>query len=543
MTFKLLPFILVITFFGAFLRFYKISENPVSLTVDEVSIGYNAYSILKTGQDEYGNWFPLIFKSLGDYKPPLYIYLTTIPIALFGLSEFSVRFISALFGTLSIPVSFLLIWEITKNRKYAVIASIIFTVSPWHVYFSRFGSESLTALFFVMIGIFFLLRVLKGNMVYAFLAAFFLVASMFTYHAERIFVPLFVFSFVTFNLKALLQKRRNAVALIVSFGVLLLPMIYSVIFGSDTTRAQMTIISNDVEFLRGVVLDSFGKNILDPFLLFFYGIRKYLAYFQPSFLFYNGLGMTKQGTYGMGVMYFFEIPLLIFGIISIARRKIPNTYLILLWIFLGIFPASLTLNEQHPIRTLVILPMVVLILAIGTVEMFNNIRNRFSFTLRILVLSFFCLIVLWNLINATIIYSVHFPKEKGEGLMEGTKQAIEYALLNQDKYKEIIFDPVRGTEGPYLVNAPHAYILFYSKYDPNIYHNTIKREGNNLYGFDKFTIRPIKWISDSNKKDTLFIGSQWSMPKSQLTEDEILKKIYLSSGKEALLIVSPGKKD
>lgn len=47
----LLIFIIVLS---GVLRLYKLSDIPVGLYADEASIGYNAYSILKTGRDEHG---------------------------------------------------------------------------------------------------------------------------------------------------------------------------------------------------------------------------------------------------------------------------------------------------------------------------------------------------------------------------------------------------------------------------------------------------------------------------------------------------------
>src|SRR3989344_2866260 len=89
---------------AAVLRFYQLGKNPPGLNLDEVAIGYNAYSILKTGMDEYGQKFPVAFRSHDDYKAPLYIYLTSVSVAMFGLNEFGVRFWSALAGTLSVLV-------------------------------------------------------------------------------------------------------------------------------------------------------------------------------------------------------------------------------------------------------------------------------------------------------------------------------------------------------------------------------------------------------------------------------------------------------
>src|SRR4030042_267830 len=73
------------------LRFYQLGSVPASPDWDEVALGYNAYSILKTGRDEYGTFLPLSIRSYDDYKPPLYTYLTVPSVALFGLSAFWAR--------------------------------------------------------------------------------------------------------------------------------------------------------------------------------------------------------------------------------------------------------------------------------------------------------------------------------------------------------------------------------------------------------------------------------------------------------------------
>src|SRR3989344_6701054 len=87
---------------AAILRFWHVTQTPPALYWDEVSLGYNAYSILKTARDEHGKFLPLTnFGAFGDYKPPAYIYATVPSIAVFGLNEFAVRFPSALFGTLT----------------------------------------------------------------------------------------------------------------------------------------------------------------------------------------------------------------------------------------------------------------------------------------------------------------------------------------------------------------------------------------------------------------------------------------------------------
>ena len=129
--------LIVILLLSLFLRFYKVNTNPPSLDWDEASIGYNAYSILKTGADEYGNKFPLSIRSFDDYKPPLYVYLDVPSIAVFGLNEIGTRFPAALIGFLSVLIIYFLVkeifddWEEDRKEKLALIAAFFLGVSPW----------------------------------------------------------------------------------------------------------------------------------------------------------------------------------------------------------------------------------------------------------------------------------------------------------------------------------------------------------------------------------------------------------------------------
>ena len=103
---------------ATFLRLWNLSNVPPHLTPDEAALGYNAYSILKTGRDEYGQLFPIIFKSFGDYKPGLYIYLTVPSVAIFGLNEFAVRFPGALAGIMAVWLIYLIVRLLfTENKQ------------------------------------------------------------------------------------------------------------------------------------------------------------------------------------------------------------------------------------------------------------------------------------------------------------------------------------------------------------------------------------------------------------------------------------------
>src|SRR3989304_8410790 len=98
--------IILILLLAFILRFYNLETNPPGLYWDEVSNGYNAYSVLKTAKDEYGVFLPTVFRSYDDYKPPVYIYAVVPSIAVFGLNEFAVRFPSAALGVFTLFLLF-----------------------------------------------------------------------------------------------------------------------------------------------------------------------------------------------------------------------------------------------------------------------------------------------------------------------------------------------------------------------------------------------------------------------------------------------------
>jgi 4-amino-4-deoxy-L-arabinose transferase-like glycosyltransferase len=145
--------LLIIIFFVAFfVRFYGLGTIPDGLSQDESSIGFNAYSILQTGEDEYGKAFPLSFKAFGEYKLPGYVYLTIPSISYFGTTPLGVRFPSAIFGFLTVVVFYFFVKKLTNKTRIAVLATFLLALNPWHIHFSRAAFEVTPALFFIVVG-------------------------------------------------------------------------------------------------------------------------------------------------------------------------------------------------------------------------------------------------------------------------------------------------------------------------------------------------------------------------------------------------------
>ena len=115
---KYIPLFLLslIPLLGLFVRFYRLGEIPAGLYLDEAAQGYNAYSILRTGRDEFGKFLPIVFRSFADFKTPIYIYLIVPLIPIFGLTSFTVRFPSFFFSVLTLPLIFLIIRQLSPKK-------------------------------------------------------------------------------------------------------------------------------------------------------------------------------------------------------------------------------------------------------------------------------------------------------------------------------------------------------------------------------------------------------------------------------------------
>ena len=167
---------LAIIIAASIVRFAGLSQLPQALNRDEAAIGYNAYSLLTTGKDEHGVAWPLNFKSIGDYKMPGYIYATILPVKVFGLNDFSIRFWSAVAGVSAVVAIYL----ITNN----LLATALMAFNPWAIFYSRIGFEANLALALFLVGWWLLLKKRWGGYL------FWLLAGL-TYSSSLIFIPLF----------------------------------------------------------------------------------------------------------------------------------------------------------------------------------------------------------------------------------------------------------------------------------------------------------------------------------------------------------------
>ncbi len=124
-----LLFVVAVTALAAVLRTYRLLDYPAGFHGDEALTGFDAQRVLDNG------WIgPYVADPIG--YPAGYAYWTAFVVKMAGNDAWGVRFSSALLGTLTIPVAYAA-FRVMFGYRVAVLASVFFAVSAWHMLYSR----------------------------------------------------------------------------------------------------------------------------------------------------------------------------------------------------------------------------------------------------------------------------------------------------------------------------------------------------------------------------------------------------------------------
>lgn len=180
--------ICLIFIIGIIVRLVCIDVLPKGLNQDEVSSGYEAFSILNEGVDRHNKSFPVQFIAWGSGQNVLYSYIMTIFIAIFGNSVLAIRLPMAIVGCISLFIFYQLLKR-NINKKVALIGLFFFAICPWHIMKSRWGLESNLFPDLILWAVFFILEALRNKKM-RFLYIGFVILALSGY-AYRYFIFLF----------------------------------------------------------------------------------------------------------------------------------------------------------------------------------------------------------------------------------------------------------------------------------------------------------------------------------------------------------------
>ena len=526
---------------GACLRLWQIDNNPPHLTPDEAALGYNAYSILQTGKDEYGVRLPLIFKSFGDYKPGLYIYSSIPFIWLFGLTEVAVRLPSALSGITAIYLLYLVVGKFFKNEKLSLISAFLLAINPWSIHFSRSAWEVNLALSLSLAAIYFFLRALEKQN-YLFLSAFFFGLSLLAYQGAKLSSGLiFIILFVVYFRKILKIKPKIILGSAALGLVLILPVILSFISGKTGRLAVFSVFSypRPDDYLQAF-LNQAEVNKNSPVYYLFYSeplnflrgiLGRYFNHFSTRFLFFVGDWQNVRHTPPYhGTMLLSDLLFIGLGLFAVLRKKFkPEHWFVLLWLFLSPLPAVLSRDEIHAVRSLQMLLPLVIIASLGVNYVLSHFRKLGLFVVVLLYLVSFIYFVDSEY--------VHLPEAQSKAWEYGYKQIVETVSPIQSDYAEIVVQQSYA--------QPYIYFLFFQKYPPQklqSQHNFVENKYGDVgqvFALDNIKFEPIDWSVRRGQKGKLIVGDPIRIPTEDINSEEhrIISEIKYLDGSDAFRII------
>ncbi len=526
-------YLLFIVLLASLLRFV-LPNTPPSLNWDEISHGYNAYSILTTGRDEWGKLFPTIFRAYGDYKLPVYIYVTAISEFFFGMTTFAVRLPSILAGIGTVIFTYFLVLELIKHfpydsgikhNVYAAIAALLVAIEPWSFFLSRAAFEANLALFLFVAGIYFFIKSINSKLSYPlpFLSSIlFFGLTVWTYNSYRIFTPLMLGAVILINrhelLEAYLLRKRLIVFSTLLLSFFLIPMFYQLMNPIGQARYSWVGILdqgsiNKINESRGM---GCSRVICNKYIYIAKEFsQNYISHFSISYLFNEGGSQYQFSVPNMGMLYLIDLPIILLGLVLLLNHKFLNRkskLLIISWLLLAPIPSALTREAPHVLRSITLLPIPMILSAFGVYSLSKWFKT--------LPLIFFVILLFFSTESYLIPYFKDYRIKYSESWQYGYGDVSRFIKENYNNYDKIIITKKYG--------EPHEFLLFNLGWDSNKYNNdpNLNRFGQSNWfwvdGFDKF-----------------YFVNDWEIPMEGNVYVQESKKVVNCNASKCLLVTSP----
>jgi 4-amino-4-deoxy-L-arabinose transferase-like glycosyltransferase len=468
---------------AAVVRLYDLTNNPAGFFTDEASAGYNAWTILHTGQDEHGRPLPILFEAFGEYKLPVFIYAQVPVMALLGMNELTVRLTTALFGIATVVAVYFAGSALFRSKAAGLAAAFFLAVMPWHIHFSRTGfGEMVSFPLFLMLGIYlFLIGRERKSLWLPIVIVFGL--TFYTYRQAWVIMPVLLVLLAVMYYQDFVRDRdwKLLAPNLLLLAIFIIPVAAHFFF-SDSERTQQIGIMNMADLSRGEKWDLF--------------VTHYRTYFSENFLFVRGDNdaVTRHYLPGWGQLYYIQLPFIILGTAGLFWR--PTREKIIVGVLLLLYPVSAALTDVSPISSRSIGGTVVFALltgyglvlaANGLARLRRPIGQIAAGGLVAAVLA----ITIWNFVGYLDHYHGTYRNVAADywGWQYGPKQIIQYFEDHETDYDEFVMD------GEF--NSPQIFYPFYApngcekciiggtdKYDPAKQQLFALRPKNMIPGFD-----------------------------------------------------------
>ena len=389
----------------------------------------------------------------------------------------------------------MLAFVLTKNRKFALFSALFLALSPWHVTYSRVGTFASLPIVFVIFGTYFFIHGLTQKW-FLLLATLSFMIAILSYFAAYVFVPLFVLALI-------LLYRKNLIvwqAVIVFISILSVVAIPFVLPGGQMRLRGVSVLSDQDLIKKDTLYASqeWGGKLLHNRRLVFAQtlLDGYFSNFQFSFLFDKADAVRRfvvPGP-GFGLMYWWELPILLFGIYQLLRNK-PNGWLVIcIWLLLAPIPSAPTFPKPASTRSILMVPAFSMLIAYG----FWYLTTRSS------KLIIYILIILFsaNILLFLHQYFVHFPEEKSAEWFAAYQPLFSYLNQTENRTKKVFF----SIHQPDYLDQAHMFTAFYNQIDPHIYQESGGTRTGNFGTAGEFSVGRFSFIPqncvDCGKSET-----------------------------------------
>lgn len=491
--------ILLITILAFVLRAWDFGNNPAGVYVDEASLGYNAYSLLKTGMDEYGKAWPIFLRSFGTYQSALYSYLSIPLVKLIGLSSVGIRTLSLISG---------LVLVITVCLWMGMTEGLIVAISPVFVFFSRGAFESNLALTIFISGLLLSIKAeKKSNLLLTGLTL--LSISAYAYHAQRFLSLVFIVFFCLTYFWRFRENRRKILSYFILAVVIQLPLFW-VSLKTGTNTRLLGLMYDDKEGILGFV-------------------KHYLVYLFPNNLFSRPDPDLQRSFPDLSVFYWWMFLLFVVGVVKIYKNRHNLKWqdkVMLVLLFVAILPGAITKEYFSTLRVLPMFIPLAWIIAEGWKKLFGKkLKWSLVLVLTACVQLYSSLVLLKNERSKTWGYYYQDLVEK-ISLIEDVPVIIDNTRL---KPSYILFAFYNQYE-PEFIQQWHGFNNLYDYYDSYVYDDNQKLKN--------MEFRPVYWDDDIYIEQYL-VGDDISISSEQIEEHklQVIDTIKDFSGEEVLKIL------
>ncbi len=218
--------LLIILIFGSFLRLFYIGNIPgnTALYVDEMLSGYESWSLLHYGIEYAGYPFPVYLPAWGLGMSTMQALIQMPFILIFGLNSFALQLPAAILGCITL-YAFYYICKNIKSDEFALFATFMLAIMPWHIMQSRWALDCNYFVGFITIVIALLIKSSRDNRFLP-LTFFFIGATLYTYALPWTVMPLFVLgSIIYLFYSKSIDKTWYLVGSIIILAIMALPLL------------------------------------------------------------------------------------------------------------------------------------------------------------------------------------------------------------------------------------------------------------------------------------------------------------------------------